>query len=133
MAVGNIFISRRFKFTNVVRDTSKSSSQHNWNSTRRRQTNKSSNKKDNNTTTKPNHKGNFMDNPKNIIYLQSLGLPIVTKPKMKDIKDAYRKIALECHPDRRPPGGTIIDNNSQYKRFQEASVAYKQLLNLIND
>ncbi|MCB0325220.1 MAG: DnaJ domain-containing protein, partial [Bdellovibrionales bacterium] len=43
-----------------------------------------------------------------------------------EIKRSYRKLALECHPDRNP------GNKEAEERFKEASVAYQVLSNAEN-
>ena len=54
-------------------------------------------------------------------YYEILGVP--RDASTKDIKQAYRRLALELHPDRNP------DNKEAEDRFKEAAEAYDVLSN----
>lgn len=44
------------------------------------------------------------------------------------VKKAYKKKALETHPDRLPAGSTPADKKVSEERFQKVSTAYEVLL-----
>merc|ERR1719499_2903112 len=61
----------------------------------------------------------FSAKPTSDDFYERLGVKRSATPK--EIKDAYRKLALEYHPDRNP------DNEEAGKTFQRISEAYNTL------
>lgn len=61
--------------------------------------------------------------------LRVLGLP-ASRPRPADVKEAYRRVALECHPDRLAPEDPRRPEKT--RRFDAATVAYRRLLRLLD-
>ena len=137
-AVGNIFIARRFKHNmkTSYRTERSSYSQKFWDRPphekyQERNAEKSSGRKssyDSNRTTnssKPAYDEDYLT-PK----LRLLGITNSYNNISKEaIKNAYRDIALSCHPDRISPEST--NRQELENRFRDASIAYKEILTYI--
>lgn len=140
--IGNMFVSRRVKsFLNMknpsrtVKQQSHKSSQSTEGSSSNRYTYNSSR-----TSEHPGGERSWQDSFKTQKYnresydipsylqpsLKVLNLSSKTLPTKKEVKDAYRLIALEFHPDR-------MDDKSKSndKIFREATDAYRELLTYI--
>jgi DnaJ-class molecular chaperone len=64
------------------------------------------------------------------MYIESLSLDInkISKYTKDDIKDIYKKIALECHPDKLINITDINEKNMKIDKFKKACVGYKKAL-----
>lgn len=64
------------------------------------------------------------------MYIESLNLDInkISKYTKEDIKDIYKKIALECHPDKLNNVTDITEKNKKIDKFKKACVGYKKAL-----
>jgi len=62
------------------------------------------------------------------MYIEILGLDInnISKYTKEDIKGIYKKIALECHPDKLIKIQDIKVKNAKIERFKKACIAYKK-------
>ena len=64
-------------------------------------------------------------------FLRALSLPTTQLPSKKEVKDAFQKIAMMCHPDVVPEDNP--ERNTRLKsKFTEANEAYKYLLQKID-
>jgi len=65
-----------------------------------------------------------------IMYIEILGLDInnISKYTKEDIKRIYKKIALECHPDKLIKIQDIKVKNAKIERFKKACIAYKKAI-----
>jgi DnaJ-class molecular chaperone len=64
------------------------------------------------------------------MYIESLNLDIhnISKYTRDDIKEIYKKIALECHPDKLINVEDSNEKNKKIDKFKKASVGYKKAL-----
>jgi DnaJ-class molecular chaperone len=64
------------------------------------------------------------------MYIEILGLDInnISKYTKEDIKGIYKKIALECHPDKLIKTQDIKVKNAKIERFKKACIAYKKAI-----
>jgi len=64
------------------------------------------------------------------MYIESLNLDInnISKYTKDDIKDIYKKIALECHPDKLINITDINEKNKKIDKFKKACIGYKKAL-----
>jgi curved DNA-binding protein CbpA len=64
------------------------------------------------------------------MYIEILGLDInnISKYTKEDIKRIYKKIALECHPDKLIKIQDIKVKNAKIERFKKACIAYKKAI-----
>ena len=64
------------------------------------------------------------------MYIEILGLDInnISKYTKDDIKGIYKKIALECHPDKLIKTQDIKVKNAKIERFKKACIAYKKAI-----
>jgi len=64
------------------------------------------------------------------MYIEILGLDInkISKYTKEDIKGIYKKIALECHPDKLIKMQDIKVKNAKIERFKKACIAYKKAI-----
>jgi len=64
------------------------------------------------------------------MYFEILGLDInkISKYTKEDIKEIYKKIALECHPDKLVKIENAEEKNVKIERFKKACIAYKKAL-----
>jgi len=64
------------------------------------------------------------------MYIEILGLDInnISKYTKDDIKSIYKKIALECHPDKLIKTEDIKVKNEKIERFKKACIAYKKAI-----
>jgi DnaJ-class molecular chaperone len=64
------------------------------------------------------------------MYIESLDLDIIniSKYTREDIKSIYKKIALECHPDKLCNIKDANVKNAKIERFKKASIGYKKAL-----
>jgi DnaJ-class molecular chaperone len=64
------------------------------------------------------------------MYIESLNLDInnISKYTKDDIKDIYKKIALECHPDKLINITDINEKNQKIDKFKKACAGYKKAL-----
>lgn len=64
------------------------------------------------------------------MYIEILGLDInnISKYTKDDIKGIYKKIALECHPDKLIKIQDIKVKNAKIERFKKACIAYKKAI-----
>ncbi len=62
------------------------------------------------------------------MYIESLNLDInkISKYTKEDIKDIYKKIALECHPDKLTNVTDVNEKNKKIDKFKKACVGYKK-------
>jgi DnaJ-class molecular chaperone len=62
------------------------------------------------------------------MYIESLNLDInkISKYTKEDIKDIYKKIALECHPDKLTNVMDVKEKNKKIDKFKKACVGYKK-------
>ena len=66
----------------------------------------------------------------NIMYIEILGLDInnISKYTKDDIKNIYKKIALECHPDKLVKIENVEEKNMKIDKFKKSCIAYKRAL-----
>ena len=64
------------------------------------------------------------------MYSEILGLDInkISKYTKEDIKEIYKKIALECHPDKLLKIENVEEKNKKIEKFKKACIAYKSAL-----
>lgn len=64
------------------------------------------------------------------MYYEILGLDInkISKYTKEDIKEIYKKIALECHPDKLVKIENAEEKNKKIEKFKKACIAYKRAL-----
>lgn len=64
------------------------------------------------------------------MYIESLNLDInkISKYTKDDIKDIYKKIALECHPDKLTNVTDFNEKNIKIDKFKKACIGYKKAL-----
>jgi hypothetical protein len=64
------------------------------------------------------------------MYIESLDLDInnISKYTREDIKNIYKKIAIECHPDKLCNIKDIDIKNQKIDRFKKASIGYKNAI-----
>lgn len=64
------------------------------------------------------------------MYIESLDLDInkISNYTREDIKALYKKIALECHPDKLCNIKDVNDKNVKIEKFKRASIGYKKAL-----
>jgi DnaJ-class molecular chaperone len=64
------------------------------------------------------------------MYSEILGLDInkISKYTKEDIKEIYKKIALECHPDKLVKIENAEEKNRKIEKFKKACLAYKRAL-----
>lgn len=64
------------------------------------------------------------------MYIEVLGLDInnISNYTREDIKGIYKKIALECHPDKLIKTQDIKLRNAKIEKFKKACVAYKKAI-----
>jgi DnaJ-class molecular chaperone len=62
------------------------------------------------------------------MYIEALNLNIdnIDKYTREDIKNIYKKIALECHPDKLTNINNDEERNIKIERFKKASISYKK-------
>jgi len=62
------------------------------------------------------------------MYIEALNLNIenIDKYTREDIKNIYKKIALECHPDKLTNIHNEDERNIKIERFKKASIGYKK-------
>lgn len=62
------------------------------------------------------------------MYIEALNLNIdnIDKYTREDIKNIYKKIALECHPDKLTNINNDEERNIKIERFKKASIGYKK-------
>ena len=62
------------------------------------------------------------------MYIEALNLNIenIDKYTREDIKNIYKKIALECHPDKLTNISNEDERNIKIERFKKASIGYKK-------
>ena len=62
------------------------------------------------------------------MYVESLNLDImnIDKYTREDVKGIYKKIALECHPDKLTHITDEDERNIKIERFKKASIGYKK-------
>jgi len=62
------------------------------------------------------------------MYIEALNLNIdnIDKYTREDIKNIYKKIALECHPDKLTNINNDEEKNIKIERFKKASIGYKK-------
>jgi len=62
------------------------------------------------------------------MYVEALNLNIdnIDKYTREDIKNIYKKIALECHPDKLTNFNNDEEKNIKIERFKKASIGYKK-------
>jgi len=61
------------------------------------------------------------------MYIEAFELDIknISNYKRDDIKTIYKRIALECHPDKLCHIKDNVEKNSKIERFKVAGIAYK--------
>ena len=64
------------------------------------------------------------------MYIEILGLDInnISKYTKDDIKNIYKKIALECHPDKLVKIENVEEKNMKIDKFKKSCIAYKRAL-----
>ena len=64
------------------------------------------------------------------MYSEILGLDInkISKYTKEDIKEIYKKIALECHPDKLTNISDENERTIRIERFKKASIGYKNAI-----
>ena len=64
------------------------------------------------------------------MYIEILGLDInnISKYTKDDIKNIYKKIALECHPDKLVKIENVQEKNMKIDKFKKSCIAYKRAL-----
>jgi DnaJ-class molecular chaperone len=69
------------------------------------------------------------------MYIEALNLNIdnIDKYTREDIKNIYKKIALECHPDKLTNISNEDERNIKIERFKKASIGYKKAVEDFNN
>lgn len=64
------------------------------------------------------------------MYIEILGLDInnISKYTKEDLKNIYKKIALECHPDKLAKIQDIKEKDVKIERFKKTCIAYKKAI-----
>lgn len=64
------------------------------------------------------------------MYVEALNLNIenIDKYTREEIKGLYKKIALECHPDKLTHVSDEVERNAKIERFKKATIGYKKAM-----